>query len=112
MQEDQSSRTAGYMALFRALEGRLPVERRLFVDPLARDFLTLPFRSAVDLARIPGVAQLLCDYTVRYPFPHPVEEVLRVGPHTLGTITPRPGGRKGNSDSPRPAFPVGMGHVG
>ena len=62
MQADQSSRTAEYMALFRALEGRLPAERRLFVDPLARDFLSPGLRLAVDLARIPGVAQLVCRF--------------------------------------------------
>jgi len=60
MQEDRSSRTAEYMALFRALEGLLPAERRLFVDPLARDFLGLPLRVAVELARIPVLVQLEC----------------------------------------------------
>ena len=65
MQADQSSRTAEYMALFRALEGRLPAAQRLFVDPLARDFLSLPLRVAVDLARIPGMAKLVCRFIDR-----------------------------------------------
>jgi len=60
MQEGQSSRTAEYMALFRALEDRLPPEQRLFADPLARRFLSLRLRAVVALARIPGVARLAC----------------------------------------------------
>lgn len=60
MQEGQSSRTAEYMALFRALETLLPRRRRLFVDPLARRFLSARLRVAADLARIPAVAGLEC----------------------------------------------------
>jgi methyltransferase (TIGR00027 family) len=60
MREGRSSRTAEYMALFRALEGRLPKRRRLLVDPLARRFLSPALRIPVDLARIPGVAGLEC----------------------------------------------------
>jgi methyltransferase (TIGR00027 family) len=47
------SRTAQYMALFRALEaGRAP-QRRLFDDHLARHFLSGPLRTAGGLARLP-----------------------------------------------------------
>jgi methyltransferase (TIGR00027 family) len=60
MQEGQSSRTAEYMALFRALETLLPRRQRLFVDPLARRFLSARLRVAADLARLPAVARLEC----------------------------------------------------
>ncbi|HVP28688.1 MAG TPA: SAM-dependent methyltransferase [Myxococcota bacterium] len=60
MVEGRPSRTAEYMALFRALETRLPADRRLFVDPFARRFLSPRLRFAVDLARLPGVARAEC----------------------------------------------------
>jgi methyltransferase (TIGR00027 family) len=65
VQEGRSSRTAEYMALFRALEGRLPARERLFVDPLAQRFLGAPLRAAVELARVPGVARLACRFIDR-----------------------------------------------
>ena len=40
MKEGRASRTAEYMALFRALESTLPEDRRLFADPFAATFLT------------------------------------------------------------------------
>jgi methyltransferase (TIGR00027 family) len=48
------------MALFRALESRLPRQQRRFVDPLAAHFLSPPLRVVAELARLPGVAALAC----------------------------------------------------
>ncbi len=51
-----SSRTAEYMALFRALEAaRRPAADRLFDDPLAAGFLRLPLRAVVYASRLPGL---------------------------------------------------------
>ena len=61
MKEGQASRTAEYMALFRALESSLPAERRLFDDPLARTFLGPSLAFVARLARLPG----LCDPVLR-----------------------------------------------
>jgi O-methyltransferase involved in polyketide biosynthesis len=55
----QSSRTAEYVALFRALETPRPVERRVFADPLASAFLTGPVAAVAALARVPGVGGLV-----------------------------------------------------
>jgi methyltransferase (TIGR00027 family) len=60
MQAGQASRTAEYMAMFRALEGSLPASRRLFEDPFARRFLSGGLALAAGLARIPGGAALEC----------------------------------------------------
>jgi methyltransferase (TIGR00027 family) len=59
MRPDRPSRTAQYMALFRALESALPTSQRLFDDPYARAFLTGRLRVAGRLARLPGGARLL-----------------------------------------------------
>jgi methyltransferase (TIGR00027 family) len=48
-----TSRTAEFMALFRALENGRPVGVRLFDDPLAIGFLRPAFRWVVRLARVP-----------------------------------------------------------
>jgi len=56
MKEGQASRTAEYMALFRALESSLPAERRLFDDPFARDFLGHSLAFVARLARLPGLS--------------------------------------------------------
>jgi methyltransferase (TIGR00027 family) len=55
----ESSQTAEYMALFRALETTRSPDRRLFVDPLARGFLGAPLRFVVDASRAPGVGELV-----------------------------------------------------
>ena len=60
MQEGRASRTAEYMALFRALEDARPPAQRLFDDPFARRFLSLPLRLVAALSRLPGVAGLVC----------------------------------------------------
>ena len=51
------SRTAQYVALFRALESARPAEERLFDDPLARSCLDGRLARAADLARVPGFRQ-------------------------------------------------------
>jgi methyltransferase (TIGR00027 family) len=52
--DHDASRTAEYMALFRALESvRRPVRARLFEDPFARGFLRPSLRSVVRLSRLP-----------------------------------------------------------
>jgi methyltransferase (TIGR00027 family) len=53
MQRREASRTAEYMALFRALEFAQPAERRLFEDRFARAFLRPRLRFVVGLARLP-----------------------------------------------------------
>jgi len=65
MQAGQASRTAEYMALFRALEGSLPAGRRLFEDRYARRFLSGGLAVAADLARVPGLAGLECRFIDR-----------------------------------------------
>jgi methyltransferase (TIGR00027 family) len=62
MREGEGSRTAEYNTLFRALETSLPAHRRLFEDPLAREFLGTPLRLAASLGRLPGVR----DWVLRY----------------------------------------------
>jgi methyltransferase (TIGR00027 family) len=57
MKEGHASRTAEYMALFRALESLLPAERRLFNDPLARNFLGPSLAFVARLARVPGLRE-------------------------------------------------------
>lgn len=60
MEADQASRTAEFMALFRALESvRRPAGQRLFNDPLARGFLAPPLRLVVQLSRAPLVGAAL-----------------------------------------------------
>lgn len=60
MQPGRESRTAEYMALFRALETARPVAQRLFADPLAAAFLgDRRLRAAVAAARLPGVGALV-----------------------------------------------------
>jgi methyltransferase (TIGR00027 family) len=51
---DNSSKTAEYMALFRALESKRSRRRRLFSDPLATDFLCPSLKRVALLARFPG----------------------------------------------------------
>src|SRR5262249_56996309 len=59
MQGREASRTAEYMALFRALESARPAERRLFEDRFATAFLRPRFRFVVGLARLPLVGRLV-----------------------------------------------------
>ena len=68
MKEGQASRTAEYMALFRALESSLPATTRLFHDPLARRFLTPSLASVARLATLPGFRDLV-PWIIDYRWP-------------------------------------------
>ena len=59
MQEGQASRTAQYMALFRAVESARPRDARLFEDPLARAFLRWPLSAVAWLATLPGLGRAM-----------------------------------------------------
>ena len=59
MREGQASRTAQYMALFRAVESTRPRDERLFDDPLARAFLRWPLSAVAWLATVPGLGRAL-----------------------------------------------------
>jgi methyltransferase (TIGR00027 family) len=65
MKQGQASRTAEYMALFRALESTLAADRRLFEDRFATAFLSARFRFVVGLARIPVIGTLVRAYIDR-----------------------------------------------
>ena len=54
-----ASRTAQFVALFRALESARPPGERLFEDPLARDFLDGRLGRLADLARIPAIGRVV-----------------------------------------------------
>jgi methyltransferase (TIGR00027 family) len=54
MRQNVASRTAEYMALFRALQtARRPSRERLFEDPFARRFLKPSLRAVVQFSRLP-----------------------------------------------------------
>lgn len=53
------SRTAEFVALFRALESRLSTDRRLFDDPYAHAFLGARLRAVLALARVPVTGALV-----------------------------------------------------
>ena len=59
MEEGRASRTAEYMALFRALETARPRRRRLFGDPLASAFLRPRLRLVVAVSRLPGLGGVI-----------------------------------------------------
>lgn len=62
MQGRDASRTAEYMALFRALESARPAERRLFEDRFARAFLRPRLRVLIGLARLPLLGQFVAAF--------------------------------------------------
>lgn len=62
MRRGQSSRTAEYMALFRAIESARPPGRRLFHDPYAKHFLRPRLRLLVGLNRIPLIGSAIRRY--------------------------------------------------
>jgi methyltransferase (TIGR00027 family) len=62
MHPGEHSRTAEFMALFRALETARGSNTRLFCDPWARGFLGLPLRVTAELGRLPLAGQLLCRF--------------------------------------------------
>ncbi len=55
MRSDAPSRTAEFMALFRALESLLPPNKRLFNDPFAKYFLSSSLYFVWTLAKIPVI---------------------------------------------------------
>ena len=59
------SRTAEYMALFRAIESAGPRERRLFEDRQATRFLSPGLRAAAHAARVPGLRPAIERYIDR-----------------------------------------------
>jgi methyltransferase (TIGR00027 family) len=59
MRETKASRTAEYMALFRALESSRPRGLRLFEDPLARKFLGWRLALLARLAVVAGLRELV-----------------------------------------------------
>lgn len=60
MQQSQSSSTAEFMALFRALETARGPHARLFDDPFAARLLRPPLRQVAELAAAPRFEQLCC----------------------------------------------------
>jgi methyltransferase (TIGR00027 family) len=63
MHRHKASRTAQYMAYFRALESARSPQRRLFYDPFAPYFLGAVLRGAARIARLPLAAPLVERYT-------------------------------------------------
>jgi methyltransferase (TIGR00027 family) len=59
MLNDQPSRTAEYMALFRAVETAEPASRRLFEDPYAIPLLSGKLKALAEVARIPLIGRLV-----------------------------------------------------
>jgi methyltransferase (TIGR00027 family) len=57
MKADKASRTAQYMALFRALETKRPAGKRLFTDPFAAGFLDIKLQLVTRLMPVPGIHQ-------------------------------------------------------
>ena len=59
MRDQRSSRTAEYMALFRAVENAQPPARRLFSDPYAIQMLSGALKALTTLARLPGIGRIV-----------------------------------------------------
>ncbi|HVN85990.1 MAG TPA: SAM-dependent methyltransferase [Candidatus Binatia bacterium] len=59
MMPGRASRTAEYVAFFRALESARPPRVRLFDDPYARHFLRPSLRRAVSCSRVPPLGGLI-----------------------------------------------------
>lgn len=59
MKAGEPSRTAEYMALFRAVESCRPERFRLFNDPYAIGFLSPALRATATAARLPGLRTLV-----------------------------------------------------
>ncbi|MBW8686944.1 class I SAM-dependent methyltransferase [Chitinophaga rhizophila] len=68
MKTDTASRTAQYMALFRALETNRPSGKRLFTDPYAFSFLTARFKFITQLSVVPFIRNLV-DRIIRRKIP-------------------------------------------
>src|SRR5215470_4876608 len=65
MESEGASRTAEYMALYRAMESARPRRRRLFTDPFAIHFLRPSLRRAAVLCRVPLFAAAVAWYADR-----------------------------------------------
>lgn len=65
MKANTASRTAQYMALFRALEHRRPAHKRLFTDPYAIHFLDRKLKFVSRLSIIPFAHQLIAGIVQR-----------------------------------------------
>lgn len=65
MHHHQASRTAEYMAFFRATESLRPEGQRLFYDPLADCFVRPSLKKALTLSRFPALARLVNWYADR-----------------------------------------------
>jgi methyltransferase (TIGR00027 family) len=59
--DDLPSRTAEFMALFRALESARPAHHRLFEDRLAKSFLSPSLRIVAALAKLPGFRTMVME---------------------------------------------------
>lgn len=59
MKANTASKTAQYMALFRALETALPPNKRLFDDPFAKIFLDGTLRQATWISKIPMLGRVI-----------------------------------------------------
>jgi methyltransferase (TIGR00027 family) len=69
------SRTAAYVALFRALETRLPDDQRLFSDPFAESFLDGRLGAALKAAKVPVTGAIVPEVIDRR-WPGPRTSVL------------------------------------
>src|SRR5690242_12359250 len=70
MRTGSASRTAEYVALFRAIESARPEDERLFSDPLAAAFLTGRLKRGALAARMPlGDAAVAKYIDARWPGP-------------------------------------------
>ena len=65
MKANTASRTAEYMALYRALESARPGSARLFSDPFAIHFLRPSLRTAAILAGVPYLSTVIAWYADR-----------------------------------------------
>src|SRR5215813_7239971 len=65
MESNKASRTAEYMALYRALDSVRSPGRRLFMDPFAIHFLRPSLQRAAMLARVPYLADAVAWYADR-----------------------------------------------
>jgi methyltransferase (TIGR00027 family) len=65
MKEGQASRTAEYVALFRAIESSLPPERRLFEDPYAKRFLGPRLGLVASVCGLPLVSDIVTRFIDR-----------------------------------------------
>lgn len=65
MKVDSASKTAQYMALFRAIESARPVNKRLFYDPFANLFLDKGLKIAAKLSAYPVLGPIIKNYIWR-----------------------------------------------